>query len=122
MDQKDQIFNHSYIYKQKKLFKAIEKNTFLIRVCLKCLLNSPVRSRFLKNTTQTTTNVYSLTFLLKRQDIAFFIKKKKVDPLNITQPAQNIFTSNLFKACFKFQNKQLLPQHSYILSAILNHA
>lgn len=28
-------------------------------------------------------------------------QEKKVDPSNITQPGQNIFTSNLFKACFK---------------------
>lgn len=63
-----------------------------------------------------------LDIFVKEARYCIFHQEKKVDPLNITQPAQNIFTSNLFKACFKFQNKQLLPQHSYILSAILNHA
>lgn len=103
-----------YVWKRKRLWKAIENNIFLIRNCLKCLLNGPLRKE-------------SISRKIPHNSLIYFVKqarycichKKNVDPSNITPPCQNIYHSNILITCFKFKKKNTFHFYTASYSVLL---
>lgn len=66
-----------YVYKRKK-GKAIEKNKFLIRICLKCLLNGLIRMESISGKIpQKLQNFYSFIYFVKQARYCICHQEKK---------------------------------------------